>query len=369
MGGALPGIQRHFADNPHASLLTPFVSGVVGLMFALSSPIIGRALDRYGCRPVYLLSLVAFVILGASGALMPSLPLLIATRALTGIAVAGALNAGLTGIGQLEAGRRGQMLGLHAFVGCIGAVLLFLLNGWLAEMRWWGPFVPHLAGLLILPLAMHLPAGPAMAPPARPLDKRPSPRLGLATMALAALAGMTMFSGPAFAPLHMESIGVTSGSTISMVLSIMALTSLVAAGAYGWTSARLGPAATFALSLAMVGVGLLASGLATSLILLIPGLAVMAAGISMLLPSVSAAAVASAPEAPGSAIGMVMSLVFGAQVLVPVIAGFLDQRHAAGELFLVLGGASIVAGFLCFVHSRGVGPTAIENVGSPGLRE
>jgi len=350
MGGALPGIQRHFAGNAHAALLTPFVSGVVGLVFALSSPVIGRVIDRYGCRPVYMLSLAAFVVLGVSGALMPSLPLLIVTRALTGVAVAGALNAGLTGIGRLEAGRRGQMLGLHAFVGGIGAVLLFALNGWLAQMRWWGPFLPHLAGLLILPLAMQLSVGSAAVPKVRLFDKGPSPKLGLATMSLAALAGMAMFSGPAFAPLHMESIGVTSATTVSMILSIMALTALVAAGAYGWTSARLGLTGTFALSLAMVGIGLLASGLSTSLKLLTPGLALMAAGISMLVPNVSAAAVTAAPEAPGGALGMVMGLVFGAQVLVPVIAGFLDQRHVAGEVFLTLGAASIAASLFCVIR-------------------
>lgn len=64
---ALPGLERLFADEPHAALLTRMLVPAPSLSIALVAPLAGLAIDRFGRRLLLLAGIVLFVVSEAPG--------------------------------------------------------------------------------------------------------------------------------------------------------------------------------------------------------------------------------------------------------------------------------------------------------------
>lgn len=76
---------------------------MTGLSFALSAPLVGRLIERYGYRRIYIWSLLGFVAIGALPALLDNLYAIIVCRALFGLPVAASTTAAMSGLGGLPA--------------------------------------------------------------------------------------------------------------------------------------------------------------------------------------------------------------------------------------------------------------------------
>src|SRR3546814_11864770 len=83
--------------------------------------------------------------------------MILATRLLLGVTVAGALIAALTGIGTLPPRQRAQMFGFQSVAGAMLAIGCFPLVGAFAAIGWRWPLALHLVGLLVIPVALTLP--------------------------------------------------------------------------------------------------------------------------------------------------------------------------------------------------------------------
>src|SRR3546814_9097378 len=80
------------------------------------------------------------------GGILDNLYLILATRLLLGVTVAGALIAALTGIGTLPPRQRAQMFGFQSVAGAMLAIGCFPLVGAFAAIGWRWPFALHLVG-------------------------------------------------------------------------------------------------------------------------------------------------------------------------------------------------------------------------------
>ncbi len=87
---ALPGISRYFSDQPQ--VLIQLILTLPALMITLFSPLMGYLADRFGRKPLLLMMLSIYGLAGGAGFLIDSVNLLLASRALMGIAVAGILS-------------------------------------------------------------------------------------------------------------------------------------------------------------------------------------------------------------------------------------------------------------------------------------
>lgn len=344
MGLALPGIRNHFAGQPHVGLLTQCVGSAAAFAFALSSPLMGKWIDRFGYRAVYIVSLILFTTIGISGAFAGSLWIIVLTRGLIGIAIAGALTAGLTGIGSLDAAHRPRMLGLHALTGSLGGILLFQLVGHLAEMGWRAPFAVHFLGLLLLPFALQLPR--RMHAPHLPMERgERDPSLAGVTVPLllaAAGVGIVMFTVPMLGPFHLIEIGVTQASVASLPLSAMALSAMLTAAVYSRIFARFGMMGCFVIGFILMAGGLLIAGLASTIIVFTLGTTLVGSSLCILCPNISAAAMAGSGGRPGQAIGITSAVLHGAPVILPFIAQPVMDRWGAGAIFVVLSAALLL---------------------------
>lgn len=156
----------------------------------------GAAGDRFGRRRLLILGTGLFALASAAAALAPSLPLLLAARALQGLASALLLPNSLAILGGAFSGEaRGRAIGVWAAVGAMAAAVGPVLGGWLIDQVGWRAIfllnLPLAAGAVALALAF-VRDGPREARTA--LDP---PGAVLATLALGAVTfGLTIGSGP-----------------------------------------------------------------------------------------------------------------------------------------------------------------------------
>lgn len=360
MGLALPGIRAHFAGRPHLDFLIQAIGSAAAFAFAASSPLTGRLIDAIGYRAVYILSLLLFTAIGVAGAFAPSIELLVLSRGLIGIAVAGALTSGLTGISRLGAADRPRMLGLHAVVGSLGAMALFTVVGHLAELGWRPPFAIHLLGLALLPFAWRLPRHDTA--PAGPRDATGTGwalgGVGPGLLLTTALAGIVMFSLPMLGPFYLIGIGVTQASLASIPLSVMALSAVVAASAYGAVFRRFGLAGSFVFGLLLMGGGLLVAGMAATLPVFTIGTAMVGASLCVVCPNISAAAIAGSAARPGRALGVTSAVLHGIPVAMPFITNLSGSASRPGPVFVGFGTACILLAAGYAVRARRARPPA-----------
>ncbi|MDK1081955.1 MAG: MFS transporter, partial [Anaerolineae bacterium] len=149
---ALPEMSRFFKDAPNSDFLVRLVLTIPGLTIAISAPFVGILLDRWGRRPVLILSVLLYGLTGPSGFFLDTLPAILIGRALLGFAVAGILSGFTTLIADYFSGeKRNQFMGFQASVMAFGGVVFLLLGGVLADIGWRYPFLIYLFAVLILP--------------------------------------------------------------------------------------------------------------------------------------------------------------------------------------------------------------------------
>jgi MFS family permease len=147
---ALPQLFQHFADVPNRELLVPMIITVPSLCVALFSGFAGAIADRWGRRPLLLVSLLAFGALGTIPMLFSSLQAILASRVVVGIAEAAILTCANALLGDYydEADRR-KWLGYQNMFGALFGSAIILSGGFLADWHWRAPFLLYLFGFVV----------------------------------------------------------------------------------------------------------------------------------------------------------------------------------------------------------------------------
>lgn len=354
LGAALPPLQADFAGAPNAALLVQLIGSIAAPAFALASPLAGRMVGRLGIRTVYLASLLLFLLAGIAPAVSNSLILILLLRVLLGVAVAGAFTAAMSGIARLPESQRHIMYGLTAFLGGGIAILAYPLVGSLAAGSWQAAFLVH---LLLAPagfLALFLPRsrGADAGTTAHGVSSRRfagvPPQLLLAAM----VVGWTIVSSSIYSPFYLAAMGVTNPEQVGMVLSVMAMCSLVGSGSYGFTQKLLGTRKIVLLGMIFAAGGCVLLALGGALPLVMAGLGLMGVGLAMFGAGSYALAIEAIGSSgdPGAATGMVSFALYLPQILFPVAAGALGGAfgpptvYAALALLLAIVTAVLAAG-------------------------
>ncbi|MET1113194.1 MAG: MFS transporter [Allosphingosinicella sp.] len=175
----------------------------------------GAAGDKFGRRRLFLLGIALFALASALCALAPSLELLLAGRALQGIASAMLMPNSLALLGAAFAGEaRGRAIGTWAAAGAVAGALGPVLGGWLVDSVGWRAIF-----LINLPLAAAaLWLGWRHVAESREESRAPLDALGVAvaTLGLGAVTwGLTLLSGG-------ESRGEGWAATLAGAASLLA---------------------------------------------------------------------------------------------------------------------------------------------------
>ncbi len=142
---ALPKIAIHYnLGNLVGWLVTVPSIGVV-----VFSVFFGKLIDKIGAYHMILIGLIFSAIFGASGYLMPTLPLLLIDRFLLGAATSIVIASSTNLISQFYTGEKQlKMIAIQGMVIQLGGVLFLTLSGSLAEINWYSSFYIYLIALI-----------------------------------------------------------------------------------------------------------------------------------------------------------------------------------------------------------------------------
>lgn len=339
---SLPGMAKTFADTPNAQLLAQIALTLPALVIAVTAAPVGVLVDRIGARAVLVFCAVLFALAGSAGLYAWNLPLLLASRAVLGLAIAGISTGTLALVGGLYQGdKRHHVVGLQGAASSFGGMIFLMLAGLVAATSWRLPFATYLLSLPLLPLfLLFLPRAVDKHTVADKTAETEGAAWTQVTLAYAsAFVGMILFYViPVQLPFHLAHHGYNDPALTGYALSLCTLCGGISATFYSRIRQRMTPLSIIAIAFILIGIGqLLAVGGNYAAIL--AGMAVAGASTGLLLPTVNGLILASTPASKqGRFSGGMASALFIGQFVAPVSASI--AASIVGTVFL---GTSIAA--------------------------
>jgi MFS family permease len=327
IAASLPGIEVHFADIDNVALLSRLVLTLPAVFIAFFSPAAGFLIDRFGRKPLLLVSLILFIVAGSSGLFLDTLPGLLIGRAILGVAVGGIMTATTALVGDLFLGpARDRYMGLQqAFVG-IGGTIFLTGGGLLAEVHWRGPFLVYALALLLVPAAaLFLPdahaakrAGPA--PESAPLGRRKVLLLSL-LLSGATFNMIVFYMIPTQLPFYLKSLGIEAPSLAGAAIGGGQFVGVLSALAFAPFRRFLGVMGVFALAFFAMGLSYILLSTAGNYAGVLVAMAIAGICMGTVMPNFASAALLLAPPAlRGRISGMLVSSIFAGQFLSPLVS-------------------------------------------------
>lgn len=346
---SLPSIAAHFAETPHAALLTRLVLTLPALFIVLVAPLAGLACDRLGRMPVLWTGLAFYVLCGSAGAAMNSLVALLATRAGLGIGIALLMTATTSMIADSSRGaRQTRLLGLQGAFMAGGGVVFVFAGGLAAELSWRGPFLVYLAALLLVPAIRALPET-RPAPSARgPVGLLPLRLWGLYPLAF---VGMGMFYlVPVFLPFLLGARFGSGAVWIGGAVALVNIAAMISGTQFGRVRGRLPAVGMIVVACTAMAAGYAAVALSQSVGMLVAGLIVTGFGTGFIVPTLIHWTVQLAPEAQrGRALGGLTMAFFLGQFASPLLAQPVHARLGENGLYLAAAVTLAVGGVIALL--------------------
>lgn len=277
---ALPHLS---ADLGPTSTQWLWITDIYGFMVAGFLITMGSLGDRIGRRKLLLIGAAAFTAASILAAYSDSALMLIATRALLGIAGATLMPCALALIRTMftDPAQRSMAIGMWMSSFLLGAALGPLIGGLLLEWFWWGSVF-----LLAVPImGLLLITGPFLLPESRDTD---APRIDPLSVALSLTTILPIIYGSK--KLAVEGMGTSALIAIALgILSGTLFTRRQKTLTHPLIDLRLFSSRTFSTALAgQILIGIIFSGIAlflTQYLQLIKGLSPLETGLWLLLPS------------------------------------------------------------------------------------
>jgi MFS family permease len=352
---ALPGLERAFADDPNAELLTRLLVPAPSLSVALIAPLAGYAADRFGRRWLLLTGMLLFAISGSAGLFLPNLSTIFASRLVLGVAVAMIMTSQTALIGDYFLGeRRDALMGLQISARNFGGFVFISLAGWLAVISARLPFAIYAGAALLVPFVYRVVNEPRRlkSAPISAGSSGGSARWALLTAVLALLqmiTNMIFFLMPTQLPFFFEDLGYESATMTGSTLGILTIVGGGVALLYRRIKSSVGYSGTYALGYVLMagGFALLAAG--SGIVAILVAAAAIGAGYATVMPTFVAIVLQIAPDTRrGMAGGILTTSVFVGQILsplasIPVIASFGYAGLFGGTAFALAAMALVAA--------------------------
>ena len=324
---ALPRLREAFAEA--GELQVRMVLTIPALVIVLVAPLVGWVADRYGRKPLFVLSALLYGLAGSSGYVAQDIGTILWGRALFGVAVAGLMTSVAALLTDYFSGAaRARFMGLQAAAMGIGNSLFLLLGGVLAEGGWRPPFLMFLAAPALAPLFVHSLYEPSTvrqgegraAQAGRAAPAWPLLRLAIFIYVLVGISQIAFYLVPLQMPFWLLARFATSstesGIAIASVAFFFALSSLV----YGRLGTRVPHIPLAGLALALLGGSYLLIALAPSSLAVYAGLALSGTALGWVLPNLNLLLANNTPAAlRGRLLGGFSAAIFLGHFLSPLL--------------------------------------------------
>jgi MFS family permease len=340
---SLPGIASHFASTPNADLLARLVLVLPALTIVFAAPVMGWVADKVGPRSLLIWASLLFVLGGFSGAVVDSLPAILAGRVVLGIGVAGLMVGGTTAIAALyDEDRRSTVLGYQGAAAAMGGVLFLIGGGLLADVGWRYPFFIYLSALVVVPMAFTGIPHNDHAPRAG-VGEAPFPLIRLLPVyALALVAMIGFYLVPGQVPFLVAETGMGGPAVAGIAIASSTLATAIIAVLYGRIARSLSKPQMLLITFALLALGLTAASFATSLIFLLVCMAVAGIGMGLFQPTATMMIIERVDDNQrGRATSLFASSLFLGQFSSAFVAGLAPKGNSAVAFQFV--GAAILA--------------------------
>ncbi len=292
---ALPSMEAHFSGGEYIDWWIRFVLTVPALFIVISAPVAGILVDRWGRKKLLVPALFLYSIAGSSGLYLESLGMILAGRALLGVAVAGIMTTATTLIADYyEGATRAKVMGWQAAFMSFGGMIFLLGGGLLAEVSWRWPFAIYLTSLIMLPLAVWLLPTPGRSGDETGPKNTTIREVGWARLKLplfiysVLLIGVSMFYFvPLQLPFYLESQSGAGPLASGVAIGVSTLFGTVTSFTYGRIRARLGYVTILSFTFGLIGAGFLVIGFTTEYFTIMSGLVFTGLGMGLLFPNLS----------------------------------------------------------------------------------
>lgn len=335
---SLPQIERVFAEVANISLLTRLVLSIPAIFTALFAPVFGIFADKWGRKNLLIASLLLYAVGGFSGFVLNDIYLILAGRAVLGIAVAGVMTVSSTLIGDYFKGaERNKFLGLQgAFMG-FGGVIFISFSGFLADISWNLPFLIYLLSLIVVVTASISLYEPERQSPAKSITNDDSPaKLGATKVYLLIFTGVVFFyMMPVQLPFLLDKLSNMTNTKIGIAISVMNLSSAFVALFYRRIRARLRFESIYLLVLLFMSIGYLIISQSSSYGLILFAGIIAGFGVGLLMPLGNMWIMELAPASRRARlVGNVTTAVYLGQFLSPILLQPFVKSWGVEKVFL-----------------------------------
>jgi MFS family permease len=360
---SLPAMQQQFesaiADPDLRTTLVKLVITLPALFIVVGSPIAGLIVDRFGRKPLLLLTAILYGFAGSSGLFLESLPAILVGRAVLGLAVAGVMVSATTLIADYYSGSaRAAFMGLQAGFMGLGGVVFLTIGGALAQQNWHYPFGIYLLSWLIVPLIALFIFEPDRDRPSslsvgHETDGNVSMPIGVMVIVygLTTLSQIAFYLIPVQLPFFLDNLVKALPSQSGMAIALCTLFSAIASVTYGKLKQRMEFVTFLPVIFGLMGIGYLLIGQSSSWSQVLTGLAIAGMGLGLLMPNMSVWISSAVPDAMrGRALGGLSTAMFLGQFLSPIVSQPLTKIVGLGGVYAATGGGLVLIalGFAIF---------------------
>lgn len=352
---SLPEMTKAFLGNPSAETLVKLVLTIPGLFIALTSPISGWFIDKFGRIKLLAFMLLLYAIAGSSGLYLNTLLEIIVGRAFLGIAVGGIMTTAVALIGDyFEGNERQSFLGTQAGIMALSGTFFITFGGVLADISWRYPFAIYLLALIAFPLVLIFLKEPKKVV----FDKSHKavtsiPKLAWTIFIVSFLGMVTFYLMPVQIPFLMLEISEVGNTETALAISSVMLVGGVMSFQYPKLKRRLTHYQIYGLTFLFMGIGYFMISEADSYAMTFTGLLVSGLGAGLLMPNSNLCLVTMAsPENRGKVLGLLTTFIFLGQFASPLFFQPLINYTSIRGGFFYLSLAMILISIIVLIRNK-----------------
>lgn len=324
IGTITPAIQSIAEAFPNLNFSTILLVSTLPSLFIIPSTYIAGMVagNKVGYRPLLIVGILLFSLAGAAPYfLTTNFTTILITRALFGIGLGALMPLGNAIILSLFEGQeRANMLGLSGVVMNLGGIVLQLLGGILAAIRWNYAFLAHLVGILSLIMVLF------MLPEPERKEQQVNEKIVIPTSVyfISALFGIAMMVNYPLL-VNMSTIIITDklgdAASAGVVLSMFTVGGMIAGAIFGKVY-QIATRFTISIGLLILALGSGIVHYASNLMILTLGTTLVGIGFGLVMPAVMMIlGMIVAPVAFAAASGILMAFMN--------LGGFLSTYYIA----------------------------------------
>lgn len=335
---ALPAMSEDFSHIPNGQFLVQIVLTIPAFFIAITSPLVGLLIDRYGRLKILYGSMVLYAIAGTSGYYLDNIYHILISRAVLGVAVGMSMTIVITLIADyFEGEERRKFTGIQIAFMSMGGIVLVSLGGFLADISWRAPFAIYALSLVFLPMAVLYLYEPKLEKPIQlQMDPIKAPPLIWLLIINTMIMWILFFILPVHLPFHLKDLGVEKNSLIGIAVAFSTLFSAVSSFSYARIKGRLSFYSIFFAGYIIMAVGMAITAWSANYGTVMLGMVFSGFGIGMMIPNTNLLVMQITPaEIRGKEIGKLTMFWFMGQFLSPVITLPLLRYFDLPNIFMV----------------------------------